>query len=255
MSYASRVGRARVSSTNPQALGVCDRCGIWYNRVDLRNQVEWRGAALLPLYIYVCRECYDTPQEQLRAIVIPADPIPIIQPRVEVFDADETTYMGLTGATTDPTTGLPIPNTTAIEAATGAIASPVPTGQPNGLDPAAVMPEALTNGVPTEYGVPLALLSVIANGTPTVAVTTSAPHGLAANSQIAASGLLSPLAQGFYSVAVISATAFTYIVYAPVPAGSLLTAHSRIMTAQVGLPRSNVQVPVTPVWADGAIPP
>ena len=39
--------------------------------------------------ILVCRRCLDRPQQQLRAIVIPADPVPIKNPRTEPFLADE----------------------------------------------------------------------------------------------------------------------------------------------------------------------
>ena len=34
--------------------------------------------------------CLDTPQEQLRAIIVPADPVPIQNPRVEYFEQYET---------------------------------------------------------------------------------------------------------------------------------------------------------------------
>jgi hypothetical protein len=83
MAYASKSGRARTSASNPNAFAVCDRCGIWYNHVNLRWQFDWRGAALLNIRLLVCNTCYDTPQQQLRAIVVPADPVPIMNPRVE----------------------------------------------------------------------------------------------------------------------------------------------------------------------------
>jgi hypothetical protein len=40
--------------------------------------------------ILVCNRCFDKPQQQLRAIIIPADPLPIRNPRVEPFAEDET---------------------------------------------------------------------------------------------------------------------------------------------------------------------
>lgn len=83
MAYASRAGRARVNSRFPQAQAVCDRCGIWYNRVDLQYQYQWAGTSQINLRRLVCRICLDIPQEQLRAIIVPADPVPIIDPRVE----------------------------------------------------------------------------------------------------------------------------------------------------------------------------
>ena len=89
MSYASKAGRARTDPSNPRAFAVCNRCGIWTNRYKLINQQEWRGAALMPTYVFVCPECWDVPQEQLRAIVVPADPVPIKNPRTEPFVDDE----------------------------------------------------------------------------------------------------------------------------------------------------------------------
>lgn len=230
---------------------------MWYNRDRLRFQYEWRGAALQNIYVLVCCECYDVPQEQLRSIVIPQDPVPVQIPSIEFFDADETTYMGLSGSTTDPVSGIPVPNTTAMETAGGVIMTPTPIGQPIGLEPGGIMPLALTNGIPTHYGVELPLVSVIADGTTVIRATCSAPHGLALNAQIAASGLANTLACGFYSVTPTSATAFSYEVFSPVPAGSLLTSETRIVTAQVGLPPSYVQQPVVGPGSQGtiAIPP
>lgn len=110
MAYASRAGRARASATSPQAFSVCQRCGIWYNRVELRAQWDWRGASLQNLYLFVCPRCYDTPQMQLRAIVLPPDPVPVYQPFTEPYLADETNYRVTSGQnTTDPVTGIPIP--------------------------------------------------------------------------------------------------------------------------------------------------
>lgn len=39
--------------------------------------------------LLVCAPCYDRPQENLRAIVVPADPVPIKNPRTEPFVDDE----------------------------------------------------------------------------------------------------------------------------------------------------------------------
>ena len=51
----------------------------------------------------------DQPQQQLRAIVIPADPIPIVNPRIEAFVADEANYRTTSGQNTvDPTTNIPV---------------------------------------------------------------------------------------------------------------------------------------------------
>jgi hypothetical protein len=85
MGYASQSGRARTSARNPQAHAICDRCGFRYNHVDLRWQYDWRGASLMNIRLLVCDPCYDKPQSQLRAIVVPADPMPINQPRIQDF--------------------------------------------------------------------------------------------------------------------------------------------------------------------------
>jgi hypothetical protein len=86
MAYASKAGRARVSGG---AYGVCDRCGIWNNLDNLQFQWDWRGTALQNLQARVCPRCLDRPQEQLRVIIIPADPVPVDQPRTEPFLDDE----------------------------------------------------------------------------------------------------------------------------------------------------------------------
>jgi hypothetical protein len=109
MGYASRSGRARTNPTSPRAFGVCDRCAIWYNRDNLAWQYDWAGAGLINKRILVCDTCMDTPQEQLRAIVVPADPVPIVNPRVEPYAWDEIDRRQLSGYNTvSPTTGIPV---------------------------------------------------------------------------------------------------------------------------------------------------
>jgi hypothetical protein len=111
MGYASQQGRARVSAKNPQAAAICDRCGFVYNHVNLKWQYDWAGASLINKRMLVCNTCYDVPQEQLRAIVVPADPMPIINPRVQDFvTAEQNTRVTSGQNTTDPVTGIPIIN-------------------------------------------------------------------------------------------------------------------------------------------------
>lgn len=239
MGYASRSGRAKTSSSSPQAFGVCQRCGVWYNRHRLRNQYDWRGAALLPLYVFVCDDCYDEPQEQLRAIVVPADPIPVQLALPEPFTADEGTFLTLASSATDPTTGLPVPSTTKMTTVSGDDMTTLPYGRPANLDANAVMP--LSQAV--AYGTELSILSVTANGADTISVTCSTVHGLSTGDQVAVEALSNAAANGFYSVTVSSATAFSYQVYdMSVAAGSLLTSGTRIITCLVGLPYGYGQV-------------
>ena len=110
MGYASRAGRARTSSTNPQAHAICDRCGFRYNHVSLRWQYDWRGASMQNLKFLVCDTCHDAPQEQLRAIVVPADPVPIENPRTQDFVNAEQNTRTTQGTTYDPVTGIANPN-------------------------------------------------------------------------------------------------------------------------------------------------
>lgn len=88
MSYRYH-GRARVSITNPEAFGVCDRCSFLYNRVDLHYQFDWRGPNLQNLRILVCDTCMDQDQPQLKPKITPPDPRPIENPRFEPYAIDE----------------------------------------------------------------------------------------------------------------------------------------------------------------------
>ena len=158
MGYASRSGRARTDAKNPRAFGICDRCALWYNHHQLKWQYDWAGASMINKRILVCDICYDEPQEQLRAIVVPADPIPIINPRVEPYAWDETDRRQVSGYnTTSPSTGIPVPqgdtrvttldnvatNDTRVTQQTGE--APGGTNQLPGTDPNAVTYRNITN--------------------------------------------------------------------------------------------------------------
>lgn len=244
MAYASLSGRARTSSTNPQAHAICDRCGFRYNRVNLNWQYDWRGASLQNVRILVCNTCMDTPQEQLRAIVVPADPVPIDQPRTQDFAQAETNYQTITEpATIDPVTGIPIPGTTTLSAQNGQNLLTQPIGEPTGLDQGAIMPLQGT----TAYRVKLYPLSVSSLGSDQITVTFSSPHGLSTNDQIVVEGLSDPNATGAYSITVTTATAFTYQTNVAIPAGALLTGTTLMVTANIGLPYGFDQIPQTGV--------
>ena len=109
MAYASQSGRARTSASNPQAHAICDRCGFRYNLVNLKWQFDWRGASLMNIRLLVCNDCYDTPQEQLRAIIVPADPVPVMNPRIQDFVTAETNNRFTSGQNTvNATTNIPV---------------------------------------------------------------------------------------------------------------------------------------------------
>lgn len=101
-------GRAKVSARNPRAFGICDRCGFLYNHVNLSWQFDWAGASLINKRILVCDTCNDVPQSQLRAIVVPADPVPIQNPRTQDYVTAEQNIRTTQGNTIDPVTGIPV---------------------------------------------------------------------------------------------------------------------------------------------------
>lgn len=82
-------GRANVSAIYPRAWAVCDRCGFLYNHVDLAWQYEWRGVKLQNIRQLVCQDCLDKPQEQLRTVILPMDPVPIANARPENYVQDD----------------------------------------------------------------------------------------------------------------------------------------------------------------------
>jgi len=245
MSYASKAGRARTSAKSPVAQAVCDRCGIWFSITDTSFQSDWRGTALQNLWLRVCRRCLDTPQQQLRSISLPADPTPVWQPRPENFEAAENDYRTTLPDTVDPVIGLPIPSQLQRVTQDGQNLVEQPYGIPTGLDQNAVMP--YDGVVQKNFGVVLPILSIVSNGTATIYVTCSQPHGLINNDQISAEGLTDRNACGFFSVTMFTATLFTYTVANNIAAGSLLMPTTRMVTALVGLPRGFDSIPqVTP---------
>lgn len=108
MGYASRAGHARTNARSPRAHAICDRCGRRFNHIDLHWQFDWRGATLQNTRLLVCRSCEDAPNPQLRTITLPADPVPIMNPRPENFVAAEANYRFTQGNTVDPITGIPV---------------------------------------------------------------------------------------------------------------------------------------------------
>ena len=155
MAYSSRSGRAKTSASSPQAHARCDRCGFRYNHVDLTWQFDWAGASLINKRLLVCRTCLDKPQEQLRAIIVPADPMPIANPRVEFFvDYESNTRLTSQTPVTDPRTGIVAPVGLTRVTEDNSVRSTQMTGEPPngtntlpGTDPNAVTYRTVTNAV------------------------------------------------------------------------------------------------------------
>lgn len=241
-------GRAKVSARNPRAFGICDRCGFLYNHVNLQWQYDWAGASLINKRILVCNECNDVPQQQLRAIVVPADPTPILNPRIQDYTNSESDYRITQGNTTNAQTGIPVPggDTRVTQSSNTRVTQEVggtrsDRSEQPGLDQNAIMPFEGT----TAYNVALSLSSVSSDGAGTATVTCSSAHNLASGAQISVEGLSVATANGFYTVTVTSSVAFTYQLNPIIAAGSLLTSTTKMVTANAGLPYNNDQIPQT----------
>lgn len=89
MAFGDIQGYARTDPRAPRAKGVCDDCGRWFLHSRLLRQMEYRGTALEWTGFFKCRECLDKPQDQLRPILLPPDPVPIMNPRPEYAVNDE----------------------------------------------------------------------------------------------------------------------------------------------------------------------
>jgi len=80
---------ARTNPRSPRGWGTCQRCGFIANLKDLQNQAQWRGTKLMPIELYVCDPCLDTPQRQLGSIILSADPEPLTKALPEPYAIDE----------------------------------------------------------------------------------------------------------------------------------------------------------------------
>jgi hypothetical protein len=212
-----------------------------YNHVDLQWQYDWAGASLINKRMLVCRPCLDTPQQQLRAIILPADPVPVINPRVEAYAFNETDNLVAPQPTIyAPTTGIPIPQGSLLTTTDGIFLTTQPVGPPLGLDPNAVMP---LNGS-AHFDILIPVMSVTSVGTNVITVTCSSPHNLATNDQISIFGTSNDEIMGFFSVKVLTATAFSYDIIPFISSGSFLTDTTRVATCKVGLPFEYIKIPI-----------
>jgi len=81
--------RARTNPSSPRAWGTSDRNGMINNHENLRWQWDWAGSRLVNKQILVNPDELDRPQRQLGSFVLPPDPLPIMNARVERYDIDE----------------------------------------------------------------------------------------------------------------------------------------------------------------------
>jgi len=62
-------------------MGECDRSGLWYSLDRMQRQYQWAGNNLSDTGLLVGPDQLDIPQPQLRAPILPPDPIPRLNPR------------------------------------------------------------------------------------------------------------------------------------------------------------------------------
>ena len=86
-----QANHVRVDPTNPEAAGMCDLCGRWFQLRTLRRQSVWVGNMIYTFNSLRCVECWDVPNEQLRTIILPPDPPPLLNSRVPNFAFEEYT--------------------------------------------------------------------------------------------------------------------------------------------------------------------
>lgn len=85
--------RVQIDSNAPEASAACDRCQfIWLLR-DLQWQYDYRGMQLQNTNFLVCPTCLDIPNPQIKPILLPPDPEPVLNPRVFNYTNAEVDYI------------------------------------------------------------------------------------------------------------------------------------------------------------------
>lgn len=72
-----------VNPRSPRAWARSDRSGMLGNHENLRWQFQWAGTRLVNQNILVWPDELDVPQRQLGALILPPDPMPIMNARPE----------------------------------------------------------------------------------------------------------------------------------------------------------------------------
>lgn len=78
-----------VDPRSPEAAAVCDGCGLWVPHRHLRERKDYRGGSVpVGTGLWVCGVCDDVPQPYFALLVLPPDPVPVRNPRLENLSLD-----------------------------------------------------------------------------------------------------------------------------------------------------------------------
>ncbi len=93
MSYRPHPRLTDTNPDRPRAWATCDRCGFITSHYKMTWDKQWAGAQIINKGFLVCELCIDVPQQQLRTLILPADPAPIFNARPEPYTIDETDWL------------------------------------------------------------------------------------------------------------------------------------------------------------------
>lgn len=85
--------RTQTDPTSPRAWGTCQRSGFIGEQHLLEWQYEWRGTQLINTQILCVPDQIDRPQRQLGTIILPPDPVSILNARPEPYAVEEQTFL------------------------------------------------------------------------------------------------------------------------------------------------------------------
>lgn len=76
----------RFNARDPAAIAICDGCGFLVQHNTLREKMEYRGG-MTPVGtgLMVCPRCDDVPNPYGQLQVLPPDPVPVRNPRPDVY--------------------------------------------------------------------------------------------------------------------------------------------------------------------------
>jgi hypothetical protein len=81
--------RTSTNPSSPRAWGTDDRSGFVGDHENMCWQYDWAGTGLVNKHILVYPDQLDQPQRQLGTIILPPDPLPIMNARAEQYNIDE----------------------------------------------------------------------------------------------------------------------------------------------------------------------